>query len=773
MSNRSQHALVPSVFAQDNPGLSDGLETQDISMRQAIRVVRKRKRTILITTIICSVLVLVLSIVLRTYYSSMATIEIQREQSDPLADALSSVASTISGGDDVKTDIQTQVGILQSDDLGIETMERTHFEEHWMKYWHLFGSQRKPEEIGKPLREAPRRREALLKEFEDRLTINPIPNTRLIQLSFEDPDSKYAAQVTNALIDQYVKDLLGRRNSSTVQASDWMEQQISELNKQVQKAQENLIQYERQSGIIAVPSFDPTQPGAAPVIHNPVVDRLIQMNTDLVNAQAERISREAIWRLAKAGDIDALVNMAASSQTSGPGGNQADAGLFNGILAMRQQQVALKLQLATALQTMGAKNPHLIDLDRQLGELDQQMKEEVKRIVNRTELDYQIAKKAEDGLRADYNQKEAEANQSNDAQIRLAVLQQEADSTRRLYEDLYTKLQESKLQEGTQSSNVAIISTGLPPAKAAHPKPVLYTAAAVVLGFMLGVVLAFIFDNLDDAVVTSVEIEGLTRLPVLGNIPSFDVARRQAEKRKLPIPENGHGLVSSFVLTEPNSMVSEAYRALRTTILLSQAGAPPRTMMVTSSLPAEGKTTTVYNLAACFAQMGTRVLVIDADLRKPSLNRYIPNYDGLGLSNLLTSNANPADLIRRSADNNNLFILAAGPVPPNPAELLSSQVFSDLLSRFSKDFDLVIVDSPPSMLVTDAAIISVKMDAVLVVARSGSTTRPALMRTIERLQRQGINPRGLILNAVNTHSAEYYYTNGYYGGNNSYYSAKA
>jgi len=772
MSFPSKNSTVPSSLVPTNIKISAGLEDEDLSFRQAIRVVRKRKHIIYWTVFVCGALALAVSFVLRPYYSSTGTIEIEKQQNDAMDSALGALASSLGGEDDVKTEIQTEVSVLQSDALGIETMERMKFEEHQRQGWHLFGKhERIPQERGLPLRDAPVAREQLLKKFENSLTITPVTSTRLIQISFEDPDPKYAAGVVNALIDQYVQDRLARRNSSTVQASQWMSDEITGLNKQVQAAQQRLIDYQRQSGLIVIPSAGggggSAQPGGVSAgggatVTSPVLDRLTQLNQNLVTARSARIMREAIYRLAQAGDVNGLVNMAEEAQTSAPGGG-IQSGMFSGLEALRQQQVTLRLQLSSALETYGPKNPHLVDLDDQLAEIDRQLKDEVKRIVARTEMDYKVALNTEAGIQAAYDAEQKEAYKINDSQIRLAILQQEADSERALYQDLYTKLQESKLSEGTQSSNVSIISAALSPAKPLHPKKVLNTAVGIGVGLFLGVIAAFILNNLDDSIGTSLEVESLTALPVLGSIVQFESSSGPLTRKNQNSLSTPGAQVGGWLTSDPKSQASEAYRALRTTLLLSQPGSAPRTLLLTSSLSSEGKTTTTYNLAVSFAMLGRRVLALDADLRKPSLHRHVRNSNLHGLSNVLTSSLDPSEVIVDDPNVPNLSILTSGPIPPNPAELLGSAAFSETLETLSKRYDLLLIDSPPAMLVADSFIMSSKVDGVVVIVRSGSTTRPALSRVTENLRRNNANLLGFVLNAVNSKSAEYYYTYGYYG----------
>jgi polysaccharide biosynthesis transport protein len=764
-------STIPPSLRPDTVAISGGVEGEDLSFRQAVQVVRRRKRIILLVTFAVGALVLIVSLILRPYYSSVSTIEIEKQQNDALDSALGQLAS-IGGTDDTKTEIQTEVSVLESDALAIETMERVHFEDHQKEGWKFFrDADRKLEEQGLPLIDAPIARERLLRKFSKRLAVAPIEETRLVQITFEDHDPRFAADVTNALISQYVHDKLGRRNSSTLQATEWMTQQISDLNRQVEAAQQKLIDYERKSGLIVYPGAQSTtanQSGSTPAsVSSPVLNRLLQLNQDLVTAKEARITREGIFRLAKAGNVDALSNIAEAqiSSMSTISTGLAPAGMFGGLATLRQQQGALKLQIASTLQSYGAKNPHLVDLSNQVAEVDRQIRDEVRRIVSRAELDYEMAQKAEDGIQRAYDNEAREAYKINDAQIRLAVLQQEADSTRILYEDLYTKLEESKLSIGMQPSNIAIIGGGLRPARPKHPNVPLNTCAGIAAGLFLGVVSAFIRDHLDDSIMTAEQAEELTGISVLGLIPLFEDLPTSSKNGASPpaegVPKAEPG---AWAVTSPRSKATEAYRGLRTTLLLSKADAPPRTVLITSALPGEGKSTTAYNLAASFAVLGSRVLVIDADFRKPSLHKLADITNKVGLTNLLTSHRNPDEVIVSDEAVENLYILASGPIPPNPAELLGSVAFSKLMGFFSEKYELVIIDCPPTLLVADSAIISALVDGVVMVIRSRVTTRRALARAAEQLQRSNANLIGFVLNAVDTDSAEYYYAYGYYGG---------
>jgi capsular exopolysaccharide synthesis family protein len=418
--------------------------------------------------------------------------------------------------------------------------------------------------------------------------------------------------------------------------------------------------------------------------------------------------------------------------------------------------------MAASFDTYGAKNPHLAELRQQVAFFDTQISEEISRLLATVQSTLKIAQESETRVKKELADLEHQADGVNDAGVRLAVLQQEADSSRALYEDLYTKLEEERLDQQTQASNVAVISDALPSHKPHFPNWPLNIALGLGGGLIFGVVGAFLKETLDDTIVTTTQIEGVTRVPVLGLVPKFvNGAGLPGNKGRAEL--TAAVTDSHMAMEEPDSPAAEAYRALRTALLLSQAGTPPRTLLFTSSLPSEGKTTTCSNLAACFAIMGRKVLVVDADMRRPALHRHMKESNAEGLSTLLTSSADSAQVIRPHPVVANLSILSAGPVPPNPAELLSSQTFTTFVADVSQQYDLVLIDSPPALLVADAAIISALVDGVVMVVRAGSSTRLTMRRLIENLQRHQASLVGFVLNSADTNSSEHYYAYGYSG----------
>jgi succinoglycan biosynthesis transport protein ExoP len=278
-----------------------------------------------------------------------------------------------------------------------------------------------------------------------------------------------------------------------------------------------------------------------------------------------------------------------------------------------------------------------------------------------------------------------------------------------------------------------------------------------------GIGLAFLLENLDNTVRTPEQAQVVAALPSLGMIPLGSNARPDRGSRQLGVAASSEEAVEVVTQVHPQSQMAEAYRALRTSLLLSSSGAPPKVILVTSALPQEGKTTTSINTAVVLAHKGVRVLLMDADLRRPGIHKILGLGPRVGLSNLLTGSAELQQVVTRSPMLPNLVVLPAGTPPPNPAELLASPDMHDLIERLRNQYDHIVIDTPPALSVTDAVVLATRADAVVLVIRSGHTTKQALRRAREILGRVNAKVTGVLLNAVNLRSADYYYYYEYQG----------
>ncbi len=411
----------------------------------------------------------------------------------------------------------------------------------------------------------------------------------------------------------------------------------------------------------------------------------------------------------------------------------------------------------------GPSYPKVAQLNSQLKELDVQIQAETKKVVGGLRGDYLAALQRENLLHGALDQQKQQANKLNESAIEYNLLKRDLDTNRTLYESLLQKLKEAGITASLKSNNFRIIDPARIPGAPVEPNIPRNFSLALALGLSTGIGLAFLIDGLDNSVRTPEQAQAISGLPSLGMIPLG--SRLMTEFEKTPRLASGSSKEAVELVTQarPQSRMAEAYRALRTSLLLTSAGTPPKTILVTSALPQEGKTTTSINCAVVLAQKGSRVLLIDADLRRPGVHKTLGMGPCTGLSNVLTGSATLQQAVVRSNILSSLFILPAGTPPPNPAELLASSNMNDLLTELRADYDHIVIDTPPTLSVTDAVIMATRADTVVLVIRSGQTTRQALQRSRDLLAQVNARMAGVLLNAADLDSADYRYHYEYQG----------
>jgi capsular exopolysaccharide synthesis family protein len=361
-----------------------------------------------------------------------------------------------------------------------------------------------------------------------------------------------------------------------------------------------------------------------------------------------------------------------------------------------------------------------------------------------------------------------EANKMAEKLVEYNILKREAEANKTLYDGLMTKFKETAISQSLRSSNIRVVDPAMIPSTPARPAKARNVALAFLVGLVGGIGLALLREYLDNTVKTPDDVETLARLPSLAVVPQFAGSNGTAKKQGLLqgfAASNGHEkrieLVAQYL---PKSQMSEAFRALRTSILLSQADHPPQVILVTSALPREGKTTAAANLAVTLAQLGDRTVLVDADLRKPGVGRLLNLGSGkfAGLSSYLAG-VSSLDLVTVPHPAiPNLAAIPTGPLPPNPADLLSSHKLADAIAELRTKYKFIVIDSPPVMAATDAVIISVQTDGVLIVVRSGENPKEAFTRTRDLLNSVKCRILGVVLNAVDSNAPDYYYSYRYY-----------
>jgi polysaccharide biosynthesis transport protein len=721
---------------------------QESAIGESLRVLIKRKWVVVICLVTIFSVVAIASLKMTPVYEAGGTIEINKP--DATLNFQNSATFSVDYFD--PTELETELKILQSDLLATQVIRELNLD----RRPEIGGPAPAPsaELSPDPLQSDPVRASAMVGSFKSNLKVSLSPNTRIIEVHYRSPDPQMAATVVNTLMQTYVENNFKARFESTMQASDWLQKQLVDLQMKVETSQEKLVRYQKEHEILGT---DEKQ--------NIIMEKLDELNKALTNAESERMDKEALYRLIQSGDPDAIASSAGGLQ-GGATNSQSDSQLLG---TLRAKQAELKIQAAELNTQFGPAYPKLTQLNNQLKEIDSEIQAEMKKIASMIRGEYTTALQRESMLRDALEKQKQEANKLNESAIQYTLLKRDVDTNRQLYEGLLQKMKEAGVSAGLKSNNFRIVDSARPPQAPIEPNIPRNLMFAIVLGLASGIGLAFLLEGLDNTVRTTEQAQIISGLPSLGMIPLGSKSAREGPNPKRLVIAASKEAVELVTQVRPQSQMAESYRALRTSLLLSSLGAPPKVVMVTSALPQEGKTTTSINTAVVLAQKGVRVLLIDADMRRPSIHKTLGMGPHSGLSNVLTGSIPLEQAITSTTVLPNLFVLPAGTPPPNPAELLASSNMRDVLGKLREQYDHIVIDTPPSLSVTDAVVLSPRADAVLLVIRSGQTTKQALRRSRDVLTQVNARVVGVLLNAVDLSSPDYYYYYEYQGKYARYY----
>jgi capsular exopolysaccharide synthesis family protein len=712
------------------------------------RTLKKRRWTVLATVGIIFILTVIFTLKTTPLYQATSKVAIFPETPNVLGfkDAGSNAPDF-----DYESTLETQAAILRSDALAMKVIEAIRLDQN-PKFTESATTQRTGNSVQlSSMQPDPAVSAGLLGRFRGGLNVQLVPNSRLVQISFTHPDPRLATEIVNALVRTFTEENFKTKYEAVTQTSDWLSTELADLQMKVQTSEEKLVRYQKDHSILGV---DEKQ--------NIVTAKLDELNRELTAAQTDRIQKESNYRLAAAGDP------AAFSKPSREGAS--------GMLEkLRDKEAELNTQLAQVTTQFGTGYPKVAELSNQVKQVRTELAAEEVRMQQQIRDEYLAALQRETLLTTAFNQQKQEANQLNESAIEYSVLKRDAEANRQLYQDLLQRLKEAGVSAGLRSSNIRVVDIARTPTGPIKPNVPRNIELGIILGIACGIGLAFTLESLDTSIRSMEQVSAISTLPALGTIPLQLASNSSLRKRLKSVSvETGKSESTSALVTyaRPKSEAAEAYRSLRTSILLSSFGAPPKVILVTSALPQEGKTTISANSALVLAQRGDRVLLIDADLRRPGIDKLFGFRSRGGLSTLISGGDKFEDVVVPFTDVPNLWILPAGPIPPQPAELLGSTVMKDYVARWRKEFDHVVIDTPPCLSVTDAVLLSPEADRIILVARAGKTTKIALRRACELLLQVNARVMGIVLNALNMNSTEGYY---YYGGRYSdhYYTEEA
>jgi polysaccharide biosynthesis transport protein len=657
------------------------------------------------------------NLILPKEYTAYANIEVAE---DPSAQFRLEQIQDFGGGD-TSEKLDTEIEILRSPTLALETIKNLHLESNpdftelnAGKSWDL---------------SRPAIRQSLIANFRGNLEVTRTGHTSIIQIRMTSLNPALASLMVNALIDRYIEHSFRDNYAATAKISTFLDAQLNGLRSNLENSQEKIISLQRDLGVYGM---DQT--------HSVTIASLEELNKQYADARVDLMLKESRLRSIQGVSpemLDALVAQSPGTQAS------------------KQALIQLRGQYASMAQTYGPAYPQLKSIRAQIDQIEQEIAVAGKAEVTRLQKEYEAAKINEQMLRIELDSKETEAYGKGEKAMEYQLASRNYETNRLLYDGLQQRLLEAGIMSGLHSTSIHIVDSADIPTRPSHPRTRMNQAAGIGIGFILGLSLALLIEAMDTNLKTMTDIEQSLQLPLLAAIPAV-------ESEDL-LPSRFKELAVSRGATSW-SRIAEALRGMRTSILLSSPGAPPKVLMITSTRPAEGKSSVSTLTAITFALNGSKVLLIDADLRRPAVHLRFRIGKGVGLSSVLSGKASLQEAIVEWKDMPNFHILTSGPVPPLPSELLGSKQMESMLAELKERYDFIVIDTPPVLAVTDSAMLGRLVDAAILVIRYGGVKKHVVQRCIDLLDRSGSHLLGVVVNAVDYKAPEYsdYYGRKYY-----------
>jgi succinoglycan biosynthesis transport protein ExoP len=559
--------------------------------------------------------------------------------------------------------------------------------------------------------------------FLSNLNVAPIRNSRLVDLKYDLPSAELATTIVNALAKNYIEQSLEYKFTASREASDWLGQRLGEQRKGVEEAETKLQHYREQNDTISLKDHE-----------NIVVQKLSDLNTAVTLAKTERFQKEALYQ-----QLQSLPTTSAL--------DTFPAILASGFIQQQKTELAaLQSQYAQMQDKLGDRHPDMVKLRSAIQSTQAKLDGEIAKVVQGVKNEYLAALAKENSLIGALNAQKTDTLAMNRKAINFGVLDREVQSSRQMYDSLMQRAKETTVSTELKTSSIRIVDRAEKPLSPVSPRKFFNMLLGVFGGSLFACGLVFFSEYVDSRINTPDEVKSHLGLTHLGLLPALNTKSFG----------QAYPLVSNAV--PPN--FAEAFRTIRTNLLFSSAEKGARSIVITSTGPGEGKSMVAANLAISVAQAGQRVLLIDADMRKPKVHEIFEVTQEPGLSNLLVGNGKASEAIRKTAIPG-LWVMAAGRVPPNPAELVGSQRFRDFIESVKEHFDWVLVDSPPVMAVTDAALVAHNTTGVIFVIGAEMTSRHAAKRALDQLEQVQARFVGAVLNRVDLERNAYYYSQYY------------
>ncbi|WP_374600453.1 GumC family protein [Brevundimonas sp.] len=655
-----------------------------------------------------------LTLLMTPIYTAQATLQIDREAARVFNSEDVTPRETMTQGEDF---YQTQYGLLRSRSLTERVVDSLGLASSDAALTSLYVSI--PAGDGSAAERARARRELAIRTIQQNLSVSPIRGSRLVAVGYDSPNPEVAARIANGFAENFIQANLDRKYESSSYAREFLEERIAQTKERLEDAERQLVDYAAAEQIINVgDNEDGSGPGATQSLAS---NDLVAINDALAQAKAARTAAEQRWRTASTTPVLNLPQVLA---------NGSAQRLF-------EQRAALTTEYQQKLSQYQPDYPEMVRLRAQIAEADGQLQSIANSIRASIQNEYTVALNNERALQAQVNGLKNDVLDLRDRSIQYNILQRELDTTRTLYEGLLQRYKEVGITGDITANNISIIDSAVPPTKPSKPDLLINLALAALFGLGLGAVAVIALEALDETVATPDDVERKLGVPVLGVVPL--------------LPK---GETPAAAMADIRSGFSEAYYSLRTALQFSTPDGAPTSIMVSSARPAEGKSTTAYATALNLARVGKRVLLVDGDLRNPSMHRVVGVDNDKGMSNLLSGSADLASVVQRTRQDT-LFFIPCGPLPPNPAELWGGDRVREFLAEAAKNFDHVVIDGPPVLGFADAPLLAANVGGALFVLESRGTRRGQARGALKRLRVGRARLLGAVLTKFNTKATVY------------------
>ncbi len=731
--------MLPAPLGSMQPQLGDEGETLDLV--EYWRSITKRKWSILgLVLLVCLITTLVVYS-MRPTYRSTSTILIEQSKSKVVS--IEEVYNAMGGNREY---YQTQVEILKSRELARKVVERLKLTTHpdfdprqqdtsvrdYLSPSSWFTTRVTP--TGDNILKS------VTKLVSDDLQVQPVRNSQLVQVSFSAYDKELSAKVPNALAEVFIESDLDARVAMTQKAGSWLTERMSELRVKLDASEKSLQEYRERERIVDVKGV--AMSGASKALE--------QATTDLVSVRTKRAEAESLFNQVKA------------ARQGRAGGYESIPAVLRHptVQSMKGLEAEAERKLADASKRYGPEHPRMVQANAELASARDNVKRQIESVVSGVEKEYDVARSNEQALERALGQSKAEIQGINRKEFQLGVLEREAQGNKQLYDMFVTRFKETNVAGDLQSTVARVVDPANTPNVAYAPKKMQIISIAASVALLIGIMLSLLLDRISNTINTAAEVESRLGMPMFGYLQKMAGAGKKSAKSELAF------------LTDGESLFSESIRTIRTSVLMSALDNPKKVIVVTSTVPSEGKTTVCFNLACALAQVKKSVLLIDADLRRPKIARLVGRDKGApGLSNMVSGVAPISECIIKH-EQGGFHVLTAGFVPPNPLELLSSAKFADVLEKLKEAFDVILIDSPPLGLVSDALVLTQVANEVIYVVKADSTPYQLARAGIKRLTMANAPILGVVLNQLDLERAEKYYGEysgyGRYGGHKGY-----